>query len=138
MAWRRYCRCVSQQSVPRALLVPGYEEDLFGTTCRLADLPCPRVGRVGVALPLWLPPVAASVPSDMIEMDLPCLWPLPLLPNAPPGDMGDRASPAIEEAWSEGAGRWPRRSGEPGIWETKEELRDIDGLMEDWTGGSLR
>jgi hypothetical protein len=51
----------------------GYDEGLFGMTCILADLPCPRFGRVGVTLPLWLPPTAASVPRDMMEIDLPCL-----------------------------------------------------------------
>lgn len=85
--------------------VPGYDEGLLVMTCILADRPCPRLGRVGVVLPWWLPPVAASVPSDMMDMDLPCLWPRPLLPNAPPGDMGDRASPATEAAWSDWAGR---------------------------------
>lgn len=82
------------------LFVPGYEEGLLDVTCMLEDLPCPRAGRVGVALPLWLPPVAASVPSDMMDIDLPCLWPRPLLPAAPPvpGERGDRASPASEEA----------------------------------------
>lgn len=107
-------------------------------TCRLAERPCPRVGRVGVALPLWLPPVAASVPSDMMEMDLPCLWPRPLLTKAPPGEMGDRASSAIDEACSDWTGRWPRSSGEPGICETKDELREMEGLVVEATGGSLR
>jgi hypothetical protein len=55
------------------VFIPGYEEGLLDMTCILEDLPCPRVGRIGVVLPSWLPPVAASVPSDMIDIDLPCL-----------------------------------------------------------------
>lgn len=120
-----------------ALSLLGYEEGLFGMTCILADLPCPRLGRVGVVLPLWLPPVAASVPSEMMDIDRPCLWLLPLLPKAAPGDAGERTSPATEAAWSECAGRWPRRCGDPGMCETKDELREMDGF-EEWTGGSLR
>lgn len=52
--------------------------------------------------------------------------------------MGERVSPAMDAACSECAGRWPRRCGEPGAWETKDELRDMDGRVEEWTGGSLR
>ena len=44
----------------------------------------------------------------------------------------------MDAACSECAGRWPRRCGEPGAWETKDELRDMDGRVEEWTGGSLR
>lgn len=113
----------------------GYEEGRMGITCMLEDLPCPRLGLVGVVLPWWLPPVAASVPREMMDMERPCLWPRPWLPNGPAGEAGEDMSPATEEACRDGAGRWPpRRCGEPGIWERKDELRDID----EWTGGSLR
>lgn len=73
-----------------------------------------------------------------MDIERPCLWPLPWLPNAPVGVMGDRTSPATEAACTDADGPWPRKCGEPGICETKDELRDMDGRVEEWTGGSLR
>jgi hypothetical protein len=81
------------------------------------------------------------VPMDIIDKDLP--WPflrpdvaLPLL-NVPLGGTGDRRSPTADDVCTERVGRCPRRCC-GGPWEAKDELRDIDGRVEEFTGGSLR
>jgi hypothetical protein len=128
---------VSQRSMPTALFILGYEFGLPGTTCRLADRPCPLAGRL-IDMPLsWLTSVAASVPSDIIDSDLPCCCPPGLLPGATLGGTGDRRPPAVDGVCNDKAGRCPRRCG-GGSWDAKEELRDIEGLVEECTGGSLR
>ena len=130
MARRGDCRSVSQRNVLIALLVLGYELGLPGTTCRLADLPCPLGGCLICIPRSWLVSVPASVLSDMIDSDLPCFFPLVLLPIAPLGGTGGRRSPAVERVCSDRLGRCPRRGG-GGIWEAKDELRDIDGRVEE-------
>lgn len=92
-----------------ALSLPVYEAfGRPGTIWRLPDLACPLTGLPGaVPVPL-LASVAASVPMDMMDSDLPCLCPLVLLPNAPLGSAGGFPSPAVDGVFSESAGRCPR------------------------------
>lgn len=71
--------------------------------------------------------VAASVPSDMIDSDRP--WPCPLVLLAS----------GVAGVFRDSAGRWPRRWGwGGGFCDTNDELREAEGLVEEWTGGSLR
>jgi hypothetical protein len=69
--------------------VPGKGLGRPGTTWRLADRPWARSGRRDAgAARSWLPSVATSVPSDIIDSDLPCACvgvgvALPLLKAAP-------------------------------------------------------
>ena len=44
----------------------------FAETCRLALLPCPLVGFLLAVADGTRPSLGASLPSDMIERDLPC------------------------------------------------------------------
>jgi len=109
--------------------------------CRLADLPCPRIGRRTGGARSWLISVPASVPIDIIDKDFPCpfLFPdfaFPLL-NAPLGGTGDRRSPTAEDVCTDSVGRCPRTCC-GGPCEAKEELRDTEGRVEECTGGSLR
>jgi hypothetical protein len=73
----------------------------------------------------------------MIDNDLPCVCPLVLLPNAAPGGTGDLRSPIVEGVLSDRAGRCPRK-WDGGFWDTNDELRDTEGLVEVCAGGSLR
>lgn len=77
--------------------VIGYEFGLPGTTCRLADLPCPLAGRL-MGIPLsWLASVAASVPREMMDTDLPCFCPpVLLLAWAALGVAGDWCPPGVD------------------------------------------
>ena len=123
--------------MPIARFVLGYEFGLPGTTCKLAERPCPLAGLLISMSLSWLTSVAASVPSDMIDSGLPCVCPPGLLPGTTLGGTGDRRPPAVEGVCSDRAGRCPRRC-EGGNWDAKEELRDTEGLVEECTGGSLR
>jgi hypothetical protein len=73
----------------------------------------------------------------MIDSDLPWFRLPVLLPDAALGGTGDRRSPAVDGVCSDSAGRCPRRCG-GGNSEANEELRDIEGRVEECTGGSLR
>jgi len=53
------------------------------------------------------------------------------------GATDDRRSPAVDGVCSDSAGRCPR-SCDGGSCEAKDELRDTEGRVEEWTGGSLR
>jgi hypothetical protein len=118
--------------------IPGYGFGLPGTICRLPDLACPLAGRPAVALRSRFVSVAASVPMDMMDSDLPCLCPLVLLPTTPFGGAGDLRSPVEEGVLSERAGRCPRRRGGGGFWDAYDEFRDTEGRVDECTGGSLR
>jgi hypothetical protein len=84
---------------------PGWELGLPGTICRLPDLACPLDVRLGDA-PLFRPvSVAASVPIDMMDSDLPCPCPLVLLPDAAFGGAGDLSSPVVEGVLRDSVGR---------------------------------
>lgn len=120
----------------------GYEFGRPGTTCRLAERAWPRGGR-RMGMPLsWLPSVVAFVASEMMDRERPCLrcslLLLLLAAGVAPGVRGGRRSPAADGLWSDSAGRWLRAIWGGGWAETNDELRDIVGLVEEWTGGSLR
>lgn len=107
-----------------------------GMTWRLADLPCPRAGRREGARS-WLTSVAASVPRDMMDSDLPCVGLEAPLLRGPLGSTGERRSPADEGVCSERVGRWPRRCC-GGPCDAKDEFRETEGRVDECTGGSLR
>jgi hypothetical protein len=81
--------------------------------------------------------VAASVPMDMMDSDLPCPLPMVLLPDATFGVAGNPRPPAVDGVLRDSVGRWPRRFG-GGLCDTNDELRDMEGLVVEGTGGSLR
>lgn len=130
----------------------GYELGRPGTTCRLADRAWPRGGRRmgmpprswwlsagGFALFACLVAVACA-PSEIMDSDLPWRCPLALLLPTAPDVRGGRRSPTVDGLCSESAGPpwrlWAILGG--ACAETNDELRDMVGLVDECTGGSLR